>query len=156
MFWYSCCFMYTKVFVMGMMSMTVGLVCYVLLSFAFIVSCSSICYELSPYSRRGADVSLPEWERKTLYTIAGYPPLSLLLLAIIGFVLTGDTAATIPALQFISWYCIGHLAISVIAIVSARYLRERNKRNAIYYFTDMMSGCIYAGVLITIMFLEQQ
>ena len=56
---------------MSMMGMTVGVVFYVALAFVFVVSFTSICYELSPYSRREHDVALPDWERKTLYTIAG-------------------------------------------------------------------------------------
>lgn len=137
---------------MSMMGTTVGVLFYVGLSFAFVVSFTSICYELSPYSRKDATTTLPEWERKTLYTVAGYPPLSLLLLIILAMILPHwyDTSAS--TLHIIVWFCIWHVIISVVGAAGAWFLRRRNTRNTIYFVTDLFSGAIYVGCLIALFF----
>ncbi|MCB9047224.1 MAG: hypothetical protein H6550_13910 [Chitinophagales bacterium] len=135
---------------MSMMSMAIGVLFYVVLAFVFIVSFTSICYELSPYSRRDATVSLPEWERKTLYSIAGYPPLSILLLIIMAFMLPGWKDAS--TLHLLVWFCTGHVLISVLGAAGAWYLRRRNSKNTLYFVTDLLAGCIYAGCLIGLFF----
>lgn len=140
---------------MSTMGMIVGIVLYMVLSLVFIVSFTSICYQLSPYSRLRANAILPEWERKTLYTLAGYPPVSLLLLVILAFVLPEWAAGKIPEYKIIFWFCVGHVLLSVAGVVCARYLRKRNNKNNFYYFTDIATGCIYAGILIAIVFLVQ-
>lgn len=137
---------------MGTMGETIGVLFYVMLSFVFVVSFTSICYELSPYSRKDATVALPDWERKTLYTIAGYPPLSLLLLCILALVLPGLPGMAADALRTIGWFCAGHVFISVLGATGAWYLRRRNSRNTIYFITDLLTGCIYAGCLILLFF----
>jgi hypothetical protein len=134
-----------------MMGMTFGVLIYVVLSFVFIVIFTSICYELSPYSRRASNVSLPEWERKTLYTVAGYRPLSLLLLGILAMVIPG-WENDIPLFRIIVWFCTAHMVISVIGAAGAWYLRQRNRRNTVYFVTDLFSGCIYACCLIMLFF----
>ena len=131
--------------------MTLGVLIYVVLSFVFIVLFTSICYELSPYSRRAANVALPEWERKTLYTIAGYPPLSLLLLAILAMLIPG-WQSDMPMFRIIVWFCTAHVVISVMGAAGAWYLRQRNNRNTIYFVTDLLSGCVYTCCLIILFF----
>lgn len=137
---------------MSMMGTTVGVLFYIMLTFVFIISFTSICYELSPYSRRDATTRLPSWERKTLYTIAGYPPLSLLLFAILIVLLPEWYNTTAPTKSIVVWYCIGHILISVLGATGAWYLRRRNKRNTIYFVTDVFSGSIYVGCLIVLFF----
>lgn len=135
---------------MSTMGTTIGVLFYVVLAFVFIVSFTSICYELSPYSRRDAMASLPEWERKTLYTIAGYPPLSILLLIILAFMLPEWTETS--ALHLLVWFCIGHVVISVVGAAGAWYLRRRNPRNTFYFISDLLAGCVYVGCLIGLFF----
>lgn len=135
-----------------MMGMTVGVVFYVALAFVFVVSFTSICYELSPYSRREPDVALPDWERKTLYTIASYPPLSLLLFIILAVMIPDISSIAPSAMHIIAWFCIWHTIISVIGAAGAWYLRRRNKRNTMYFVSDIFSGCIYACCLIGMFF----
>ncbi len=137
---------------MSTMGMTIGVLFYVVLSVVFIVIFTSICYELSPYSRKDATVALPGWERKTLYTIAGYPPLSLLLLAIIAVMLPGLAHLSADALKTLTWFCIWHTVLSVIGAAGALYLRRRNKRNTVYFVTDVVSGIVYVGCLIGLFF----
>lgn len=137
---------------MSMMGMTIGVVFYVVLSFVFIVSFTSICYELSPYSRKDATVALPEWERKTLYTIAGYPPLSLLLFLIFTFMLPDWHHVSDEALSMVAWFCIWHVLLSVVGATGAQFLRRRNKRNNVYFITDLVSGSVYVGCLIALFF----
>lgn len=140
---------------MSMTGMTLGVLFYVGLAFVFVVSFTSICYELSPYSRRAADVALPDWERKTLYSIASYPPLSLLLLVILAFSLPGGTSLAASAVRIISWFCIWHVLISVLGAAGAWYLRRRNKRNTVYFVSALFAACIYACGLI-VLFLKVQ
>lgn len=135
-----------------MMGMTIGVIFYVALAFVFVVSFTSICYELSPYSRREPDVALPNWERKTLYTIASYPPLSLLLFIILTFMIPDVSSFAPSAMHIIAWFCIWHTVISVIGAAGAWYLRRRNKRNTLYFVSDIFSGCIYACCLIGLLF----
>lgn len=137
---------------MSMMGTTIGILFYVVLAFVFVVSFTSVCYELSPYSRKDAKVSLPEWERKTLYTIAGYPPLSLLLFIILAFTLPEWYDTTAPTQHIVIWFCVWHVLISVIGASGAWYLRKRNRRNTIYFVTDVFSGSIYVGCLIALFF----
>ena len=137
---------------MSTMGMTLGFLLYLMLSFVFIISFTSICYELSPYSRKDPTVILPEWERKTLYTIAGYPPLSLLLLVIVAFVLPAFASLSANTLRIIAWICAWHVFISVLGAAGAWYLRRRNRRNTVYFVTDLLSGCIYVGCLIALFF----
>lgn len=137
---------------MSMMGTTIGILFYVMLAFVFVVSFTSVCYELSPYSRKDATVALPGWERKALYSIAGYPPLSLLLFIVLIFLLPEwyDTSPLTQAI--IKWFCIGHVVLSVIGATGAWYLRKRNTRNTIYFVTDLFSGSIYVGCLIALFF----
>lgn len=137
---------------MSMMGTAIGVFLYIMLSLVFIVSLTSICYQLSPYSRLRANASLPEWERKTLYTLAGYPPISLLLLIILAFAVPHWAVGNLPGLRVLLWFCAGHVFITVAGIVSARYLRKRNTRNSVYYFTDIAAGCIYACAFIGLHF----
>lgn len=137
---------------MSMMGTTIGILFYVVLAFVFIVSFTSICYELSPYSRKDATVRLPEWERKTLYTIAGYPPLSLLLFIILALMLPDRHNLSLSARQIITWFCVWHVVLSVAGAVGAWYLRKRNRRNTIYFVTDLFSGSVYVGCLIALFF----
>lgn len=137
---------------MGTMGMTIGVLFYVVLCVLFIIIFTSICYELSPYSRRDATVALPEWERKTLYTMAGYPPLSLLLLGIVAALLPGIATLSADALITLTWFCTWHLLLSVAGAAGAMYLRRRNPRNTIYFITDVITGIIYTGCLIMLFF----
>jgi|GEM_PF-6236916 len=137
---------------MSTMGMTIGVLFYVVLAFVFIVSFTSICYELSPYSRKDAKVSLPEWERKTLYTIAGYPPLSILLLVIIALMLPAWNNTSSFTLHLLVWFCVGHVLLSVIGGAGAWYLRRRNPRNTFYFISDLLAGCVYVGCLIGLFF----
>lgn len=135
---------------MSTMGMTMGVMFYVAMAFVFVVSFTSICYELSPYSRRAADVALPDWERKTLYSIASYPPLSILLLIVLAFSLPGGTSLAASAVRIITWFCIGHIVISVLGAAGAWYLRRRNKRNTVYFVSALFTGCLYACGLIAL------
>lgn len=137
---------------MSTMGITIGVLFYVFLSVVFIVIFTSICYELSPYSRKDATVALPEWELKTLYTIAGYPPLSLLLFAILAVLLPGLAQLSPDALQTLTWFCAGHLIFSVVGAAGAIYLRKRNRRNTVYFISDLLSGIVYTGCLILLFF----
>lgn len=139
---------------MSWMGEILGVLFYVMLSFVFIVSFTSICYELSPYSRMDARSSLPEWERKTLYTVAGYPPLSLLLLVILAFMLPGDATPSLDGqVHIITWFCIWHAVLSGIGAAGAMYLRKRNRRNTVYFVTDLAAGSIYFSLLMLIAFI---
>lgn len=137
---------------MSTMGMTIGVLFYIVLSVVFIMIFTSICYELSPYSRKDATVALPGWERKTLYTIAGYPPLSLLLLGIILAILPGFSDLSSGILKTLTWFCIWHAVVSVMGAAGAMYLRRRNKRNTVYFVTDVVSGIVYVGCLILLFF----
>lgn len=137
---------------MSMMGITIGVLFYVVLSVVFIVISTSICYELSPYSRKDATVALPEWERKTLYTIAGYPPLSLLLLGIMAAVMPGLPQLSADALKTITWFCTGHAVVSILGATGAWYLRRRNKRNTVYFVSDLFTGAVYTACLIGLFF----
>lgn len=137
---------------MSTMGMTIGVLFYIVLSVVFIMIFTSICYELSPYSRKDATVALPGWERKTLYTIAGYPPLSLLLLGIILAILPGFSNLSSGILKTLTWFCIWHAVVSVMGAAGAMYLRRRNKRNTVYFITDVVSGIVYVGCLIALFF----
>lgn len=137
---------------MSMMGMTIGVLFYVALSFVAIVVFTSICYELSPYSRRDESVALPEWERKTLYTVAGYPPLSLLLLGLMSFSLPGLSTAPGDSLYMVAWFCAGHACISSVGAAGAWYLRRRDKRNTVYFVGDLLTGAVYTTCLIVLFF----
>lgn len=138
---------------MGTMEMTIGVLFYVMLSFVAIFIFTSICYELSPYSRRDETVTLPEWERKTLYTMAGYPPFSLLLLAVMAFTLPGISAGnTGESLSIVAWFCAGHACISSVGAAGAWYLRRRDRRNTIYFVSDLLTGAVYTTCLIALFF----
>lgn len=139
-------------FVMSMMGMTIGVLIYVALSFVAIVIFTSICYELSPYSRRDETVALPEWERKTLYTVAGYPPLSLLLLGLMAFSLPGLSSTSGEGLYMAAWFCAGHAGISSVGAAGAWYLRRRDKRNTLYFVGDLLTGAVYTTCLIALFF----
>ncbi|MBW7912146.1 MAG: hypothetical protein H3C54_00215 [Taibaiella sp.] len=137
---------------MSMMGMTIGVLIYVALSFVAIVIFTSICYELSPYSRRDETVALPEWERKTLFTMAGYPPISLVLLGFAAFVLPGLSTASGNELLTIAWFCGGHAGISSVGAAGAWYLRRRDKRNTVYFVGDLLTGAVYTTCLIALFF----
>lgn len=137
---------------MSMMGMTIGVLFYVALSFVAIVIFTSICYELSPYSRRDETVALPEWERKTLFTMAGYPPLSLILLGLAAFLLPGLSAASGEELNSLAWFCAGHACISSVGAAGAWYLRRRDKRNTVYFVGDLLTGAVYTTCLIAVFF----
>lgn len=138
---------------MGTMGMTIGVLFYVGLAFVAIVIFTSICYELSPYSRRDENVALPEWERKTLLTVAGYPPLSLLLLGVIAYMLPGIASGTSGhGLSMLAWFCAGHACLSSIGAAGAWYLRRRDRRNTIYFVGDLLTGAVYISCLIVLFF----
>lgn len=134
---------------MSMMGMFTGWFFYVCLSFVFMISITSIFYELSPYSRTDSDTRLSGWELKTLYSFAGYPPLSLLLLVVFTFITDELTGFNLTILL---WFCTAHLIISVLGAAGASYLRRRNSRNSLYYFSDLLAGCIYACCLLAFFF----